>query len=75
MSSELRYMLFSGPTYYPDGGFNDYRGSYESVEEAVAEITLRRDQTRMVDWFHVVDKQTLEIVREWNDAFDSNGGL
>lgn len=32
----MPYLLFAGDTYYPSGGAEDYRGSFESLDEAAA---------------------------------------
>ena len=45
-----RYMLFSGDNYYPGGGMYDYKGSYDTVKEAVLHI--------VGDWAHVYDNET-----------------
>ncbi len=46
-----RFLLFSGSNYYPHGGWDDFRGSYDSCEEALA-------APRHGDWWQVVDTQT-----------------
>lgn len=30
----MRYMMFSGATYYPGGGWNDFKGFADSISEA-----------------------------------------
>lgn len=65
-----RYALFCARTYYPDGGWRDFKGTFSSVEWAVA----RADEWEAEEWnwehtpwkdggFHVVDLHTGEIVR------------
>lgn len=54
-----RYMVFSGFTCYPQGGWDDYRGAYYTVEEAVE--AAERDPGRP-DWWQIVDIEILEIV-------------
>ena len=53
-----RYMLFAGWNYYPNGGWLDFGGSFETVEEAIQEAALLA-----INWWHVVDKQTDGIVK------------
>lgn len=56
-----RYMLFAGMTYYPSGGWKDYRGSFTTLEAALAgAANLYSDR----DWWHIVDRDTGEILRE-----------
>jgi hypothetical protein len=45
-----RYMLFAGDDYYPAGGWDDFIGSFDSVEDAMA--SFPRDR---YDWWHIVD--------------------
>lgn len=52
-----RYMLFAGSEYYPSGGMDDLKGTFDTVEEATAEGYAKR-----YDWFHVVDRETLDVV-------------
>ncbi len=33
-----RVFLFAGETYYPSGGMSDYRGAFDSIEEAKAAL-------------------------------------
>ena len=55
-----RYLLFQGETYYPDGGWNDFIGSYDSIEEA-ENVLINKDAK--FTWWHIVDSTTEEIVR------------
>lgn len=54
---EGRYLLFGGDVYYPAGGWDDFRGAFETIEAATAEGYRRK-----FDWFHVVDRETLTQV-------------
>ena len=54
-----RYLLFSGYTYYPDGGWEDFRGSFRTLEEA-KEATLEAPG----DWWQIVDTDTGKLV-DW----------
>jgi len=38
-----RFWVFAGPSYYPGGGLEDFRGATDSLEEA---MTYFRDETR-----------------------------
>lgn len=51
-----RYWLFAGETYYPSGGMGDFRGCFDSSEEAQAH------QMWSADWAHVFDSQDAVIV-------------
>lgn len=52
------YLLFAGGFYYPSGGWDDFRGSYSTPEEA-KEVA---ESLTYIDWWHVVDSETEEIV-------------
>ncbi len=54
-----RYLLFGGDVYYPNGGWGDYIGSYSSIVEA-----LEKEANLGHDWWHIVDKNTMKIVRK-----------
>ena len=53
-----RYMLFYGDKCYPLGGINDFHGSFESVDEAIAAYCTWKaslDYTNKDGWAHVYD--------------------
>ena len=62
-----RYWLFGGEDYYACGGFHDYRGAFDSVDEAVQDALTRplfykQIMRGPVAWFHVFDSETQAIV-------------
>jgi hypothetical protein len=57
-----RYLLFKGDAYYPSGGWHDFKGSFSSIEAAVDHV-ISLGITSM-DWYHVVDSTTGEIVKQ-----------
>lgn len=63
-----RFWLFHGRTFYPEGGANDFAGSYDTIDDAVAVAAGRTLLTHlgayMYCWWHVLDTQTMTIVRE-----------
>lgn len=52
-----RYLLFTGLTYYPLGGWHDWDGDFDTIEDAKIYISSRR-----VDWWDIVDTETKEVV-------------
>jgi hypothetical protein len=48
-------MLFSGDSYDPLGGFEDFTGSFDTLEEAHARVA----QSRETNWAHVVYKDAI----------------
>lgn len=57
-----RYLLFAGEAYYPSGGWSDYEGSFDTVEEAI----LKQEQlkNRGQPWYHIVDIETEKVIYE-----------
>jgi hypothetical protein len=51
-----RYLLFCGHNYYPHGGWDDFIGSYDTLEEALEDITA--------EWYHVIDGTNGQRVKE-----------
>jgi hypothetical protein len=45
-----RYLLFCGNTYYPEGGWADHNGGFDSIEQA-----FEKACSMDVDWYHIVD--------------------
>jgi len=61
-----RFLLFHGHVYYPRGGWEDFKGSYGSIEEADSAFTTQledwEEPGRFV-WYHIVDSSTWLIVK------------
>ena len=65
-----RFAVFAGPCYYASGGFHDYVGSFDTLEDAVAvaaathqihpEIDRQADD---FEWWHIFDMTERKIVR------------
>lgn len=54
-----KYLLFSMLGYYPSGGWDDFRGDFETLDEAIeaaAKCTF--------DFYHIVDTDDKEIVKQ-----------
>lgn len=54
-----RYALFTFETYYPLGGWNDFKGTFDTVEEAVTAANQRRREL-----YQIVDLTTGKVVVE-----------
>lgn len=69
-----KYSSYAGKTFYPEGGFGDFYGSYSSLDEIKESIESSGDD---YDWCHVIDfKQTSRVLsgaREDVINRDSNG--
>ena len=59
-----RYILLVGSNYYPHG-WDDFRGSFDSVEEAKTYAhSFESDDILSQDykWAEIIDKETLKVV-------------
>ncbi len=52
-----QFLLFGGDLYYPSGGWKDFRGDFDNLESA-----LHRAATLRIDWWHIFDMETGQIV-------------
>jgi len=57
-----QYALFGYDQYYPLGGWEDYKGSFDTPEEAV---TYAHAISYQQDYWQVVDLHTGSIVNQW----------
>lgn len=56
------YWIFAGLTYYPEGGFRDFSKAFGSIDAAVNYAQTL--YLRGIDWWHIVDISTMQIVKE-----------
>ncbi len=52
-----RYALFAGSHFYPGGGWHDFIGMFETMEDALMKAASMR-----ANWKQIVDLQTEEEV-------------
>lgn len=55
-----RYMLFCGEYYYPCGGMNDFKGYFDSVDDALNSEECNSGQLN--EWHHIYDTELQEKV-------------
>ncbi len=58
-----RYLVFGHATYYPEGGWSDFKGSFDSLEEADA-LAEQLDNDPYVGNSHVVDTHTGDFAED-----------
>lgn len=64
------YLLFAGDNHYPDGGISDYRGDFNSVDDAIdyfqsGEIRWLGDPAQYTvkwDWYQIVQSNDMTLV-------------
>lgn len=54
-----RFALFACDQYYPCGGWDDFKGSFDSVHDALTELA-----TTSCDWWHIIDLTSGEKIEE-----------
>lgn len=58
-----KFLVFAGYAYYPAGGWDDFVGDADSLEEAK---TLARDTVSKYEtskpWWHVADTEAKQVV-------------
>lgn len=52
-----RYLVFCYDQYYPGGGWSDFQGSFETLEEAKA-----FKPSMNFDYKDIVDLETMEVI-------------
>ncbi len=62
LMSPGRFLLFYGSRYYPDGGWEDFKGSFESTTDARAAVPLDPKTGGDGFWWHIVDTEIPAIV-------------
>ncbi len=59
----MRYLLFgSNACYYASGGAHDFLGAGNSIDDLTASECLGKKSGRYIEWFHIFDTETMEIV-------------
>lgn len=61
-----KYLLFAGKDYYADGGWLDFKNSYEDYNLALKEGMNLIDNSQQdydyINWFHIVDTEFMDII-------------
>ena len=53
-----RFLVFAGPCYYPMGGWEDFKASHDTEEEARAACKALTKEWE--DWAHYIDLENPE---------------
>lgn len=62
-----RFLLFSGDLYYPLGGIKDFKGSFDTKEEALDWIAKYP-----AEWYHIYDTEEQKVVVGVRDEEDED---
>ncbi len=70
-----RFLVFAGSNYYPKGGWDDFRGAHDTLEEAKTAILdslvspmSNPKYAPTHDWCHIIDVQLQQRVVFWVQA-------
>lgn len=55
-----RYLVFFGDCQHPDGGWDDFKGSFDTIEEAREFVKNKK----INDWFQIIDYKHGEKLNE-----------
>ena len=72
-----RYLIFQGDNYYPTGGWLDFVGSRETLDDAIIIAqTLQLPRSVSLDWWFVVDLELGVVVKSSDsDLLGLSGAL
>lgn len=60
MKEEIKkFIIFAYNDYYPNGGLDDMKDSFDTLKEAIAEA---KKEYKSMDFIEIVDKDTWKIV-------------
>lgn len=57
-----RFIAFCGMEYYPNGGWEDFLSSHDTVDGAKCALLDFATEGNIMGWWHIVDTETGEIV-------------
>lgn len=57
-----RYLVFAGQEYYPGGGWMDFRGAFDELQDALVLAKSTVTGELSLDWVQVVDLQEMKEV-------------
>ena len=54
------YLVFAGSSYYPNGGWNDFKGYFDNLTDAYRYLATVR-----CDWWQIVRAHSHQIIEKW----------
>lgn len=65
-----RYLGFAGPKYYPEGGWGDFRGDFDTLDEAIRSCEAEGPDNATGLWAHVVDTHEVRVIMvgDWQNT-------
>ena len=75
----MKYLLFAGEDFYPEGGFDDFINTFDSIEDAKEFVDANRGED--YKWAHIVDSKSFKIlicgdlIRKWSISYEVYQGF
>jgi hypothetical protein len=69
-----RYLLFFGDIYYANGGMDDFRGDFDTVEEAIAfaeQLPLEHLPSHMLEEYTKPEQYEQKWFSKWYSVYDT----
>ena len=65
-----RFLAFAGSRYYPSGGWEDFIGDFDTLEEASAFAAAFEEDITPYGWWNVADSESRVIAAEGDRSPD-----
>lgn len=61
---KYRFWLFAGDNHYPNGGMEDFKDSFDNLDEALKEANKLNSLTnfKLYDWYHIYDSENRKVL-------------
>lgn len=64
-----KVLLFVGSAYYPNGGWEDFVGSFDSIEAAKKRI-MNHHQEESFEWAHIVSDGKIKVYAQKDNDYN-----
>lgn len=71
----MKYLLFGGDYYYPQGGVCDFICAANSIAECQNIAVDEAKKNVFLKWFHIADKECMKIVKNGVGAVNRVGSF
>lgn len=59
-----QYLLFASPRYYPEGGWNDFCGDFDTLEDALLRLVdTEKYDSYFAEYWHIIDSRNMKCVK------------
>lgn len=68
---ENKYLLFYGYNYYPKGGWKDFKGYFDSLDDCKFYLKMKEKDASYM-WAHIVFNYKIVLIGETKDCLIDN---